>query len=85
VPALRTAAAALVMVLPVGLAAHVMSGGGVFTGPGGRFVALAGAVLACLLGGAVYLVTQAVLRAPEATWLLGALRGRRADPLEERS
>ncbi|WP_274284056.1 murein biosynthesis integral membrane protein MurJ [Actinomycetospora lutea] len=82
VPALRTAAAAVVMAVPLGLAAWVMSGGALFSGPGGRFIALAGAVVACLVGGAVYLLAQWLLRAPEATWLLGALRGRRVGPLD---
>jgi hypothetical protein len=82
VPALRTAAAAVVMAVPLGLAAREMAGGALFTGPGGRFVALAGAVVACLVSGAAYVGTQWLLRAPEATWLLGALRGRRIAPLD---
>jgi hypothetical protein len=81
VPALRTVVAAVVMAVPLGLAVHLMSGG-LFAGPGGRFVALAGAVTACVVGGTSYVGLQWLLRAPEATWLLGALRGRRLDPLQ---
>ena len=56
---------------------------GIIAGQGGRFVALAGAVAACLVGGATYVGAEAAAR-PRGAWLLGALRGRRVDPLASR-
>jgi putative peptidoglycan lipid II flippase len=65
-PLARTLLAAAVMALPLAVTTRLLAGSG-------QLVALGGAVGACLVGGAVYLGAQWLLRAPEAGWLLAAL------------
>jgi putative peptidoglycan lipid II flippase len=70
-------------VLRTGLAAVLMAGplwvGGRLLAPiDGQLGALAGAAVVCLLGATAYLGVQALLRAPETGWVLGALSQRRA-------
>ncbi|MFC5952186.1 murein biosynthesis integral membrane protein MurJ [Pseudonocardia lutea] len=71
--ALRTLASAVVMAGPLWVGAHLLSGA-----TDHRLV-LAGTAVTCLVGGAAYLGVQCALRAPEAAWLLAALRRRRRD------
>ncbi|HEY6748323.1 MAG TPA: lipid II flippase MurJ [Mycobacteriales bacterium] len=69
---LRTALAAGLMAGPLWVGARLLAP------VTGQLGALAGAALVCLLGGTAYLGVQALLRAPETGWVLGALSQRRA-------
>jgi peptidoglycan biosynthesis protein MviN/MurJ (putative lipid II flippase) len=70
-PLCRTAFAAAVMAGPLLVTAHLLGG------RTGQVIALTAAMGACLVSGAVYLGMQALLRAPEVGWFLGALPGAR--------
>jgi putative peptidoglycan lipid II flippase len=69
----RTALASAVMAGPLLVTTHLLSG------RMSQVMALTAAIGACLVGGAVYLGMQTLLRAPEARWFLSALPGVRAD------
>jgi hypothetical protein len=67
-PALaRAVLAAAVMAAPLAVATPLLGH------THGHVAVLGGAVAACLVAGASYLGVQRLLRAPEASWLIGAL------------
>jgi hypothetical protein len=76
---LRISLAATVMTGPLWIGARLLAG------VDGQLGALAGAAAVCLVSAAAYLGVQALLRAPETAWLLGAVtRSGRRGTGEER-
>ena len=69
----RALAGAVVMAVPLGVAARLLAH------THGHVAALGGAVGACVVGGACYLGVERLLRAPETTWLVGGVL-RRGNP-----
>jgi putative peptidoglycan lipid II flippase len=66
-----------IMLAAAAMAAPLWIGARLLAGVEDQVAALAGAAAACVAGGATYLGVQALLRAPETAWLLGALTRRR--------
>lgn len=72
-PLCRSMVAAAVMAGPLLVIAHLLNG------RPGQVVALTASIGACVVGGAIYIGMQFLLRAPEARWFLGALPGASAN------
>ena len=74
-PLARAVLAAAVMAAPLAVAARLLGH------THSHVAVLGGAVAACLVAGGSYVGVQLLLRAPEASWLLGALLRRPAPAL----
>jgi putative peptidoglycan lipid II flippase len=64
----RTAVAATVSIVPLWIGRRLLAG------VDQQLLALAGTAAVCVVSAMVYLAVQVLLRAPESTWLLGALK-----------